>query len=86
MTVELIATDWCDYDHCKKQLKADVLRFDFRAAWEVSYFSNKLKSIYPFIPDVVIKNSIDACAGGLAAPCDREEFVEQVLRRLHIPL
>lgn len=86
MTVLRIVTDWCDYDYRKKQLQADALRFDFRAAWEVTYFSNKLKSIYPFIPDAVIKNSIDACASGLAAPCHREEFVAQVLKRLHIPL
>ncbi len=86
MTVETITKNWSEYDRKKKSQQLDSTRFDFNAEWEVSYLSGKISSIYPFIPEDLIKDCIRQCAQRQATPCSRQAFTEDVLRRLGIPL
>jgi hypothetical protein len=86
MTVDAIMIGWSDYERLKWMHRSDSKLFDFRAEWEVNYLSGKLKSIYPFIPENIIKNSINACSRELSHPCPRQEFLSCVLERLGIPL
>ena len=86
MTVDTIIKNWSDYDRKKKLQQRDTRSFDYSADWEVTYFCNKIKAIYPFIPEPLIKESIKTCAQRLTGACSREAFAEDVLRRLGIPL
>jgi hypothetical protein len=86
MTVDAIIKNWREYDKQKIREAEDTRHFDYRSRWEVDYFSERIKSIYPFIPEARIRSAIDACTQNLEAPCSREQLVENVIRRLDIPL
>lgn len=86
MTVSFVLTDWDDYDLQKQLCHSDALLFDHTAAWELTYLKEKIRHIYPFIPDATITKTIRQYCAELNRRCEREEFVSCVLERLGIPL
>ena len=86
MTVAAITRNWTDYDRRKKAQQAEADRFDYTSAWEADYLARKLKSVYTFIPDDLIREAIQVCGARQTAPSTRAAFTEAVLKRLGIPL